>query len=228
MTRRFIVTNLALSAALVLALGTAPAIMAGEEESMTSKVFGSIDIAPGDHTGDVSTVNGSVHIGANAVVGNAHAVNGSVHLDARASATGLETVNGSVNVEEHGHVTGDVSSVNGTLRIENGADVSGDVHNVNGAIHVAAARVGGSIRTTAGGIELGPDAHIDGGVVIEEDSGTHFGEQHIPRVVIAPGTVVKGSLRFERKVVLYVSDRATIGPVKGAEVLKFSGAQPPG
>jgi hypothetical protein len=39
---------------------------------------------------------------------------------------------------------------------------------------------------------------------------------------------VKGTLRFERPVELYVSDRATIGPVEGATPVKFSGDRPPG
>ena len=228
MIRKFIVTILALGAAVGLALSAAPGVAAADE-SVTTKVVGSIDIDPGGHAGDLSTMNGSVRIGANAVVGRAHAVNGSVHLDSHASAAELDTVNGAVRVEGGGRVTGDVTTVNGRLSIENGADVSGDVHNINGGIHVAAAHVGGSIGTVAGSIELGPDAHVDGGVVIKEDSGHHFvSEDHIPHVVIAPGTIVKGRLRFERKVVLYVSDRATIGPVEGAEVLKFSGAHPPG
>jgi len=46
------------------------------------------------------------------------------------------------------------------------------------------------------------------------------------RVVIGPGAVVKGTLSFQREVKLYVSDRATIGPVEGATVNKFSGEHP--
>ena len=45
-------------------------------------------------------------------------------------------------------------------------------------------------------------------------------------VVIGPGAVVKGTLKFQREVKLYVSDRATIGPVEGATVNKFSGEHP--
>lgn len=227
MIRKFIVTILALGTAVGLALSAAPGVAAADE-SVTSRVLGSIDIAPGSHSGDVSTVNGSVHIGADAVVGHARSVNGGVHMESRASAAELDTVNGGIQVQDGGRVAGDVATVNGGLKIENGADVSGDVHNINGGIHVAAAHVGGSIRTVSGSIQLGPDAHVDGDVVVKKDSGYHsIGDEHIPYVVIAPGTVVKGRLRFERKVVLYVSDRATIGPVDGAEVLKFSGAHPP-
>ena len=36
-----------------------------------------------------------------------------------------------------------------------------------------------------------------------------------------PGAVVDGSLRFDRDVTLYVHDSARIGPVSGANVLRF-------
>jgi hypothetical protein len=49
----------------------------------------------------------------------------------------------------------------------------------------------------------------------------------VPRVVIGPGSVVTGTLRFERPVKLYVSERATIGNVVGATAVKFSGEHPP-
>ena len=39
----------------------------------------------------------------------------------------------------------------------------------------------------------------------------------VPRVVIGPGAVVEGPLKFERKGDLYVSDRATIGPGRGCD-----------
>jgi hypothetical protein len=45
--------------------------------------------------------------------------------------------------------------------------------------------------------------------------------------VIGPGAVVQGELKFERKVKLYVSDKATIGTVTGATPEMFSGETPP-
>jgi hypothetical protein len=39
--------------------------------------------------------------------------------------------------------------------------------------------------------------------------------------------VVGGTLDFDRKVSLYVSDTATIGPVHGATPVKFAGERPP-
>ena len=46
-------------------------------------------------------------------------------------------------------------------------------------------------------------------------------------MVIGPGSVVQGTLNFEREVELYVSDTATIGAVEGAKVVRFSGERPP-
>ena len=49
---------------------------------------------------------------------------------------------------------------------------------------------------------------------------------NVPRILIGPGSVVGGTLDFERKVSLYVSDKATIGAVRGATVEKYSGEKP--
>jgi cytoskeletal protein CcmA (bactofilin family) len=226
MIRKIVVTILTLGASLGLALSAAPGEVAAHDSS-TTRVLGSINVAPGEHTGDVSTVNGGVHIGTDAVVGHAHAVNGGMHMESRATAAELTTVNGGIKVDDGAHITGNIHTVNGSLHIDRGAEVSGDAANVNGSIHIAGAHIGGSVTTTNGSLDLGPDARIDGDVIVKEDNSWHYGHDRYPHVVIGPGTVVKGELRFERKVVLYVSDRATIGAVQGAEALKFSGDHPP-
>jgi cytoskeletal protein CcmA (bactofilin family) len=191
-------------------------------------VNSSIHVSAGEHPGDLSTVNGSIHIGENAVVGHTKTVNGSVDMGAHATAADLGTVNGSIKLEEGAHVNGGVRTVNGALHVDDGAEVTGDLINVNGSIGVAAAHVGGSVGTASGSMDLGPNARIDGNVNMSKDtSWWHFGFQKLPRVVIEPGTVVKGKLHFERPVDLYVSDHATIGVVEGAEVRKFSGDHPP-
>jgi hypothetical protein len=230
MVRKVIVAILAVGASLIVTLdltsGAAPGV-AFADEAVTSRINGSINIEAGEHTGDLSTVNGSIHVGAGAVVGHVNTVNGGLSLDSRAMASQLTTVNGSIDVGNGGRVQGSVHSVNGSLHVDSAGDVAGDIGNVNGNIHIAAAHVTGSIDTTSGSMDLGPNAHIDGDVLMREDTGWHFGFQSIPHVTIEPGTVVKGKLRFERKVILFVSDRATIGPVQGAEVKKFSGDHPP-
>jgi cytoskeletal protein CcmA (bactofilin family) len=233
MVRKFGIAALAVVATLAVFHGVA--FGAGDEDyipgdSRTSKVNGSISIGPGEHTGDLSTVNGSIHVGDDAVVGHVKTINGSVKIESRATANTLNTVNGSIDVRDGAHVHGSVHAVNGSLHVNNAAEVSGELTNVNGGIHVEGAHVVGSIDTSSGGIDLGPNAHIDGNVVVEKDNSWHFGFWNVPqppRVVIEPGTVVKGKLHFERDVKLYVSDHATIGAVEGAEVVKFSGDRPP-
>jgi len=191
-----------------------------------SRVTGSIEIADGQHAEDLSTVNGAIRVGAGAVVERAHTVNGSIELEARASASELKTVNGSIELQESARVSGSVHTVNGRLNLEKGAEVTGDLANVNGRIHVAAAHVGGGIDTTNAGIDL-DDARIDGGIHMHKSEGYSVERSEPPRIVIGPGSVVKGPLEFERPVKLYVSDKASIGPVQGATAIKYSGDTPP-
>jgi len=226
---KVLATGTLAAAALSVCLGTAPNAAAAEEGDI-SKVNDSVHVDNGQHAGDVSSVNGSVHIGAGAVVRYTHTVNGSVNLEPQATADKVETVNGSIHLGEGVRIHGRVHTVNGGIRIADNAEVGGDLATVNGGIHVESAHVGGSIDTRAGGIDLGPNAHIGGGIKVEKDTSWHFGfwdVNHPPEIIIRPGTVVKGTLHFERPVKLYVSDRATIGAVEGAEVHKFSGNNPP-
>ncbi len=208
----------------ILGVSAACPLVFGSE---TSKVMGDIEVAAGEHTGDLSTVNGSIHVHANAVVGSAHAVNGSISLDAHAHASELTSINGQIELGQQAKVSGKVHTVNGKLTLAEGAEVGGSLENVNGAIRVAAAHVGGGIETVSGNMELGPRAHIDGGLRVHK-AGGFFGSdaEDVPRIVIAPGSIVGGTLEFERPVKLYVSDKATIGPVQGTTAVRFSGDAP--
>jgi DUF4097 and DUF4098 domain-containing protein YvlB len=207
-----------------LTLGAGAAAFAADN---VSKVTGSITIAAGEHAGNVATVNGSIDIGDNAVVEHAHTVNGSVRLAEHAGAAEVETVNGSIHLQEGAHVSGRLRTVNGSLSLEPGAEVGERLSNVNGSMHVHAAHVGGDIETVTGSMEIGPDARVDGGIHVRRDESSDSSHRALPRIVIGPGSVVKGTLRFERPVELYVSDRASIGPVEGATAVKFSGDRPP-
>lgn len=218
--------HLLVSALIALALGSAGTAPAHGDD--VSKVMGSISVGPGEHAGDLTTVNGSIHVADNAVAGSAHTVNGSIALDARATTGSLTTVNGSVKLADAAHVTGDIRTVNGSMSLADGADVADRLSNVNGTIRVAAAHVGGEIDTVTGDVEIGPNGRVDGGIHVEKESGSSDYRARGPqRIVIGPGSVVKGTLRFERPVKLYVSDRATIGQVEGATPIRFSGDRPP-
>ena len=209
-------------------LGMVAACQPAGDGTGNSKVMGDVNVAAGEHRGDVSTVNGSIHIRENAVVTTAHTVNGSISLESHASAAELKTVNGSIRLEQGARVSGDVGTVNGELVLADGAEVGGELGNINGSIRAAAAHVGGGVATVSGSIELGPDAHVDGGIHVHKNhSLLSWGSDDVPRIVVGPGSRVGGTLNFERKVSLYVSDRATIGPVQGAAVVKYSGDRPP-
>ncbi|HNR23466.1 MAG TPA: hypothetical protein PKL49_10630 [Steroidobacteraceae bacterium] len=192
------------------------------------RINGPVNVAAGQPAADASTVNGSIKVAPGAAVLAAGTVNGSISLGEGASASQLGTVNGSIALGEQARVAGDVSTVNGDIKLARGADVTGSLRNVNGLFTIDAAHVGGDIKTVAGNIHVGTDSRIDGGIRIEHSTGmtVTIGEK-IPVIVIAPGAVVAGPLKFDREVKLYVSDRATIGEVIGATPVMFSGDQPP-
>lgn len=195
-------------------------------------VNGSIQVPSGQKTGNLVTVNGSIHIGDNATLGKASAVNGSIHLGDHATATALTTVNGGISLADGDHVANAVTTVNGSVTLHNGSDIAGRVRNVNGMIHLQDAHVADGIETVNGSIDIFGTSHVEGGIHVKKANSfwllNWFQSDHVPRIVIGPGAVVQGDLRFDHKVKLYVSDKATIGPVTGATPERFTGDQPPG
>lgn len=197
--------------------------------SGANTVNGSIHVPAGTHTGAVGTVNGSIRIDENATVASAGTVNGSVALGAHATADTVGTVNGSITLGEGAHVARDVTTVNGSMTLKSGADVGGPLSNVNGRIALSDAHVAGGLHTVDGDIDVGGGSHVEGGILVKHSGGGWFNfSTHKPRIVIGPGAVVQGDLRFERAVELYVSDSATTGPITGATAIRFSGASPTG
>jgi DUF4097 and DUF4098 domain-containing protein YvlB len=199
-----------------------------------STVNGSINIDAAQHTGDLTVVNGGIHVGANSSIGHVTTVNGGVTLGQNTTANSLGTVNGGIHVGPGSHVNGSIHSVNGTLDLQQSTDVSGPVSSVNGKIQLGqAAHVGGDLDTVTGDIDAGANSHVDGNLHVEKRHASWFdwifgiGDHRVPRIVIGPGAVVKGKLIFEQEVKLYVSDRATVGPIEGATPVKFSGDKAP-
>jgi DUF4097 and DUF4098 domain-containing protein YvlB len=189
-------------------------------------INGPATIAPGEKTGSVSRVNGSIDIQDGATAESATTVNGSITLGKQATATNANTVNGAITLNEGAKVSGSITTVNGSLRLASGSDVGGSATNVNGSISLEGAHIGGDIETVNADIDIGAQSRVDGGIVVKETSGISFGKD-TPRVVIGPGAVVQGTMKFERPVKLYVSDSAQIGAVEGATAEKFAGATPP-
>jgi DUF4097 and DUF4098 domain-containing protein YvlB len=215
--------------ALILALAAGPVLAShDDDEGDYEKVLGTVHVSAGQHVNKASSVNGSVDVGSNAVVKRAETVNGSVTLHDHAIVDSVETVNGSITLEEGVHVSGKVTLVNGVITVGNGGEVGGKLSSVNGSIKLTAARVGGGIESTNSNLTVGANSRIEGGILYDEasDSWFSFGKPKLPKIIIEPGAVVKGTLDFKREVELYVSDRAKIDTVKGATVHQFSGASP--
>lgn len=201
-------------------------------ESGAGTVNGSIRVPAGTHSGSLSTVNGSIHIDEAATAGPARTVNGGIDVAARATADSLTTVNGGVSLGAGAHVSHEVTTVNGSMSLASGSDVGGGLKNVNGRITLAAAHVGGGLRTVSGDIEVSGESRIEGGILVQRPNNGWFSwsseKPRKPRIVIGPGAVVLGDLHFEREVELYVSERATVGPISGATAIRFSGERPQG
>lgn len=195
-----------------------------------STVNGAIRVPAGQQVGPVSTVNGSITIENGATAGAARAVNGEIKVDTHATVESAASVNGSVILGDSAHVKADVKSVNGEIELQKDSEVSGSVSTVDGAISLTDARVGGGLRTVAANIDIMGSSHVDGGILVEKNTGATFQATSTsrPRIVIGPGAVVQGDLTFKREVQLYVSDKASIGPVVGATAVVFSGDKPPG
>jgi DUF4097 and DUF4098 domain-containing protein YvlB len=192
----------------------------------STRVNGSVHIPAGKAAEEARTVNGSIHVDDNAAVTSAGTINGSVRLGAHATATSAKTVNGAITLGDGAHISGSAGTVNGDLTLASGAEVSGALSNVNGKIDLNSAHVGGGIKTISGNITISGTSHVEGGILVERPSSTLFNSED-PVIVIGQGAAVQGDLRFERKVKLYVSDKATIGTVTGATPVAFSGDNPP-
>jgi len=192
----------------------------------STKINGSIHVPAGKAPGPVETINGSVHLDENAAVTTATTVNGSVRMGPHATAVSLNTVNGGISLDTGAKVSGSATSVNGDLTVADGAEITGSLSNVNGKIALTGGHVAGRIKTVSGSISITGPSHVDGGILVESSSGVSMSSD-VPRILIGPGASVLGELRFERKVDLYVSDKATIGTVTGATPVTFTGDSPP-
>lgn len=214
-----------------------------------SAVVTALDVEPGKHAGNVSNVNGPTHIKQGAVVAKVSSVNGPIDLDAQVQAASVTNVNGPIHLGPDTHIAGTVRTVNGPLHVDSGARINGEAVSVNGPIDMAGTYIGGGLTTVNGtikivstrvdhgvadvngDIEIGVNSRVDGGLTVHENNSGWFSflffRRSLPRVVIGPGAVVTGTLLFEQEVRLYVSDRATIGPVQGAKAVTFSGDKAP-
>ena len=208
-------------------------IEAGGESSGASSVNGSITIGENARvTGDAETVNGSIRIDSGASVQDASTVNGGVSLAKGVQADNLSTVNGSIKLAELVTVAGEVETVNGRINVEKGSTVANSVSNVNGKIALTGAEIGGDVSTFSGDIDVVDGSVVKGDIIVEKPSNWGFGKSKSrkPRVVIGPGSTVKGNIDLEHKVDLFISETADVGGVTGVmsldDAVRFSGDSP--
>jgi hypothetical protein len=220
--------GLGLGLALLSAIVALSGCSRSEDGTENSKINGSVHIIAGKPAASAETVNGNIEIDDNAAVTVANTVNGGIRMGAHAVAVSLNTVNGNITVGADARVAKGAQAVNGGVAVRDGAEVLGQVTNVNGKIELTGAHVAGGIRTVNGSISIFGASHVEGGILVERAASQviHFGND-IPRIDIGPGAKVEGELHFQREVKLYVSDRATIGPVTGTTPIQFSGDTPP-
>lgn len=208
-------------------------IGAGEESDGANTVNGSITVGEGAVvTGALRTVNGKIRVGDDAKIEDAYTVNGSLRLADSVTAANLETVNGAIVLGKNTRVGGEVEAVNGRISLDRGSRIEKNVSNINGDIELAGGEIGGDLSTVSGDIYLSDGAVVMGDVIVEKSSMWRFGNSssNTSKIVIGPGTKVRGTIRLERKVKLYISTSAEVGGVEGEmsmdDAICFEGEQP--
>ena len=205
--------------ALVLALACTVPALAAED---ISKINGSIETTAGGHYGDLETVNGAVRVAERVQAGATSTVNGSIRVADGARLESVQAVNGSIRLGRDVKVAGGIETVNGSVFVDQGSRIGRGVETVNGAIGLVRTHLGTGIETVNGNITVGIGSQLDGGITVSRPQGWFSAApKRRPRVVISPGAVVTGPLRFEREVDLYVHRSARIGQVTGAEPVIF-------
>ncbi len=187
------------------------------------KVNGSVAVQAGAHVGNASTVNGGIDIGHDAIIASAETVNGGIDLGPHARANSLETVNGGIQIEISADVAHTATTVNGELRLTTGSHVGGKLENVNGVISLEHANVDGGIETTNGDVTIDTGSVVHGGLHVDKPGGFSNPVRRKPRIVIASGAVVDGTLQFDREVDLLVAPDAKIGKIVGATAQPYTG-----
>ena len=183
-------------------------------------------------TGDTETVNGSIRIDSGARIQDASTVNGGVSLAEGVQADNLSTVNGSIKLAESVTVAGEVETVNGRINAKKGTTVADGVSNVNGKIALTGAEIGGDVSTVTGDIDVVEGSVVKGSIIVEKPSNWGFGKSKSrkPRIVIGPGSSVRGKIELEHEVDLFISETAEVGGVTGVmtldDAVRFSGDSP--
>lgn len=213
----------------LLLLALAASVPLAHAADDISKVNGSIHTDAGASYGDLDTVNGSIQLASGVRAGDVETVNGSIRAEDNVQAHGIETVNGGIRAGQGLVLSSGLETVNGSIFVDRGGRIGGNIETVNGSIGLVATEVAGNIETVNSDITVGVDSVVKGGLKVNRPSfSISLTPPRKPRIIIGPNAAVEGELVFEREVSLYVHDSARIGPVRGAEVQRFSGDKAPG
>lgn len=184
-------------------------------------VNGRISVGVGaEVVSDLRTVNGAVSVGKGARLRDLDSVNGSIEVGDDVGAGRIATVNGDLTLGMRAKVGGELRTVNGRLRADGGSIVDGDVRTVNGPIELRGVTVRGRVENHAGDLRLLDGTLVEGDVWLaasDRDSGT------VDVVVIGVGAQVRGTLRAERPIRLFVHPSARLARVEGVQPQPFEG-----
>lgn len=193
-------------------------------------VNGSITIGHHSNVGDLSTVNGSVKVASNSTVGEANTVNGSVIFAESVTAISADTVNGSIKLGENCKIQEAVETVNGSIVANAGCEIGGDFETVNGKLKAINTKIRGQVKTVNGSIVMLDGTVVYEDIVIKKSKGFfNKSKNKKPKVILGKNVVVKGDLKFEKPVKLYIHDTADVDSdgVENAEITTYSGDDSP-
>jgi len=216
------------AAGALLSLFLSTAVGAQDENRYLFNGEHSIRIAPDVEAGTLRTTHASIRMGERSRVRDVKTIDGEVVLAKGSRANSVRSLDGAVRLEEGVKIVHGVATAGGAIVLDDHVDVAGPVSTADGEIRLQNAHVGGGIVTRRGNIHVGGGSRVENGIRVKRAFCLciNGGLLTNPRVVIGPGAVVQGTLLFERKVTLYVSDTATIGDVVGGTAVRFSGVSP--
>jgi len=187
-------------------------------------------VPPGMSVKDINTVNGRVVLEKGASARSVSSVNGRVQVEGLGSFAGsVDTVNGRISATQGGGIGGNATTVNGRISVD-GATVGRTVETANGSIYLLDAYVGENVETRNGDVRL-ENSVIEQDLIIRSRYrvsllGLIDFKRDDPRIVVGPGSEIKGSLIARSDVRLYVHESAKIGNIVGAKPMTYSGRQP--
>jgi len=197
---------------------------------------------------DIQEHNNTVFVTAGMSVKDINTVNGRVVLERGASARSVRSVNGRVQIEGEGSFAGSVDTVNGRISVTHGGEIGGSATTVNGRIDLDNVVIGRNVESSNGSINLfdvivgenvetrNGDVRLENSVV-EQDLIIHSRhrvsflwlidiKRDEPKIIVGPGSEIKGSLIARTDVRLYVHESASIGHIVGATPVSYSGGHP--